>query len=103
MSLQAAPEWKPALISLRTQIADYEREGTSTPGKLKRAARLRNARRALAGLGSAHADAVAPLKRLLEQIEAAEKDDNWSRIAELVRQCLAEVDALMGGSPASHV
>ncbi|MGH9475154.1 MAG: hypothetical protein ACRD1C_02355 [Terriglobales bacterium] len=98
MPLHVAPEWKPTLIAVRTQIADYEREGTSTPGKLKRAARLRASRRALATLGAEHASAVALLKRLLAQIEAAEKDDNWSRIAELVRQLLAEVDSLVGGA-----
>ncbi len=84
------------LITVRTQIADYEREGTSTPGKLKRAARLRASRRALAGFDDAQAAAIEPVKRLLLQIEAAEKEDNWGRISELVRRLLSEVDGLLG-------
>lgn len=88
--------WKAALLTVRTQIADYEREGTSTPGKLKRAARLRACRLALRDLGDEHAPAVASLKLALQEIEKAEKDDNWRRVAELIRTTLAEVDGLIG-------
>ncbi|MGN6594065.1 MAG: hypothetical protein ACTHJX_14310 [Terriglobales bacterium] len=92
----AVPHWKAALLTVRTQIADYEREGTSTPGKLKRAARLRTSRLALRDFAETHAQPVAELKQLLQEVEAAEKDDNWPRIAELVRQLLTRVDGWLG-------
>lgn len=89
-------DWKAALLTVRTQIADYEREGTSTPGKLKRAARLRAARLALRDLPPERAAVVATLKRELNDIEQAERDDNWRRIADLVRQLLADLDGYIG-------
>ncbi|MGH9415732.1 MAG: hypothetical protein ACRD01_03815 [Terriglobales bacterium] len=88
--------WKPSLLTLRTQIADYEREGTSTPGKLKRAARLRTCRMALREVAPDHAAEAARLKSELNRIEAAEKNDNWRLIAELVREMLAALDGLIG-------
>lgn len=91
-----AADWKAALLTVRTQIADYEREGTSTPGKLKRAARLRAARLALRDLPPERAAVVSTLKRELSEIEQAERDDNWRRIANLVRQLLADLDGHIG-------
>jgi len=93
-----APElsWNAALLEVRTQIADYEREGTSTPGKLKRAARLRASRLALRDFAAAHAAAVARLKTAINEIERADKDDNWRRVGELVQSTLTELDALIG-------
>lgn len=91
-----AANWKAALLTVRTQIADYEREGTSTPGKLKRAARLRAARLALRDLPAERAGAVADLKRDLNAIESAERDDNWRRIGDLVQELLATVDGHIG-------
>jgi hypothetical protein len=92
----AGPHWKAALVTVRTQIADYEREGTSTPGKLKRAARLRAARLALRDFAADYPQPVTELKQLLSAVEAAEKDDNWPHIAELVRQLLTRVDGWLG-------
>lgn len=89
-------DWKAALLTVRTQIADYEREGTSTPGKLKRAARLRAARLALRDLPAERAVTVAALKREISEIEQAERDDNWRRIATLVQQLLATLDGHIG-------
>jgi len=91
-----ASHWKAALLTVRTQIADYEREGTSTPGKLKRAARLRTARLALRDFAASHTQPVTEFKQLVNDIETAEKDDNWRRIAELVRQLLDRVDGWVG-------
>ncbi|HEY7855312.1 MAG TPA: hypothetical protein VIC32_02630 [Terriglobales bacterium] len=88
--------WKAALLAVRTQIADYEREGTSTPGKLKRAARLRSSRLALRDVALDHTTAVSSLKLALGEIEKAEKDDNWRRIAELITQLVADLDRRIG-------
>lgn len=88
--------WKPTLLTLRTQIADYEREGTSTPGKLKRAARLRACRMALRNVDGAHAGDAARLKSALNRIEAAEKNDDWRAIAGLARETLEALDGLIG-------
>ncbi|MGH9482895.1 MAG: hypothetical protein ACRD1L_12480 [Terriglobales bacterium] len=92
--------WKAALLTVRTQIADYEREGTSTPGKLKRAARLRHCRLALRDCDPEHAPAAAKLRLALGEIEKAEKDDNWRRVAELIPRTLHELDDLIGRRPA---
>lgn len=91
-----APDWKASLLAVRTQVADYEREGTSTPGKLKRAGRLRAARLAMRDLPTEHATAVAALKNMLNEIEKAERGDDWRRIGELIRQLLAAVDGHIG-------
>jgi len=88
--------WKAALLTVRTQIADYEREGTSTPGKLKRAARLRACRMALRDFGAERAPAIASLKQAFNEIEKAEKDDNWRRVTELIHSTLADVDGMIG-------
>lgn|GEM_PF-5522940 len=90
------PAWGAALLEVRTQIADYEREGTSTPGKLKRAARLRASRLALRDFAASHAAAVARLKAACNEIERADKDDNWRKVAELVQAMLAELDGMIG-------
>lgn len=97
----AAPpqQWKAALLTIRTQVADYEREGTSTPGKLKRAARLRACRLAVRDTGPEHADDSARLRAALAEIENAEKNDDWRRIGELVRRLLRDVDELIGRKP----
>ncbi|HXE31058.1 MAG TPA: hypothetical protein VN515_04590 [Terriglobales bacterium] len=92
----AASDWKAALVTVRTQIADYQREGTSTPGKLKRAARLRACRMALRGFESDHAAAVGALKQAVSAIEAAEKDDNWRQQAEIIVTLRQDVDRLIG-------
>ena len=91
-----AQGWQASLLSVRTQIADYEREGTSTPGKLKRAARLRTARMALRDFGPEHASAVAGIKSALNDIERAERDDDWRAIASLIQRTLAAVDGWIG-------
>lgn len=96
LTLSLPGDWKATLLTVRTQIADYEREGTSTPGKLKRAARLRTCRMALRDFSAAYAPAVATLKSALNEIEKAEKDDNWRRLADLIQQALVEVDGLIG-------
>ncbi|MGH9392699.1 MAG: hypothetical protein ACRD1E_00890, partial [Terriglobales bacterium] len=91
----ASLSWKAALLEARTQIADYEREGTSTPGKLKRAARLRASRLALRDFAAGHEQAVARLKDAFNQIERADKDDNWRRVGELIQAALVELDGLI--------
>jgi hypothetical protein len=91
-----SPGWKAALVTVRTQLADYEREGTSTPGKLKRAARLRACRLALRDLAAAHGDAVAKFKSGLADIERAEKDDDFRLVGDLIRRLLHELDGQLG-------
>ncbi len=91
-----SPGWKAALVAVRTQLADYEREGTSTPGKLKRAARLRACRLALRDVAGAHTAAVAQLKNGLADIERAEKDDDYRLVGDLIRRLLLELDGQLG-------
>ncbi len=86
-------------MTVRTQLADYEREGTSTPGKLKRAARVRACRLALRDLAAAHAAAVARLKEELAELERAEKDDDYRLVGDLIRRLLRDLDGQLG-SPA---
>jgi hypothetical protein len=91
-----SPGWKAALVTVRTQLADYEREGTSTPGKLKRSARLRACRLALRDLAATHGEAVAKLKNGLAEIERAEKDDDFRQVGDLIRRLLTELDGQLG-------
>lgn len=90
--------WKTALFDVRAQIADYEREGTSTPGKLKRAARLRAARMAIRDAAPAYANQVNAIKFMLNEIEAAEKEGQHRQIALRVRHLLAAVDGMIGAN-----
>lgn len=92
-------DWTTALKTVRDQMADYEREGTSTPGKLKRAGRVRSARMALREFAASHAEPTARLKALLNDVEKAEKDDDWRKISGLVPQLVAVIDELAGAMP----
>lgn len=85
-------DWKGALQTVREQMADYEREGTSTPGKLKRSARLRAARMALRDFAASHSEATARIKAMLNDVEKAEKDDDWRKVSTLIPEILAAVD-----------
>lgn len=85
-------DWNGALQVVREQMADYEREGTSTPGKLKRSARLRAARMALRDFAASHPEPTARIKALLNDVEKAEKDDDWRKISTLIPQLLEMVN-----------
>ena len=89
-------DWTSALKTVREQMAEYEREGTSTPGKLKRSARLRGARLALRDFAASHSEETARIKALLNDVEKAEKDDDWRKISALIPQVLTTVDGLAG-------
>jgi len=89
-------DWNGALNTVREQMTEYEREGTSTPGKLKRAARLRAARMALRDFAASHAEPTARIKALLNDVEKAEKDDDWRKISTLIPELLAVVEQAAG-------
>lgn len=84
-------DWNEALKTVREQMTDYEREGTSTPGKLKRSARLRASRMALRDFAASHPESTAHIKAQLNAVEVAEKDDNWGKISLLIPELLATV------------